>query len=422
MRRENIPLSVGNLCRRIERGKINLRPEYQRGRVWSLGQKQLLIDSLLSDLDIPKIYLNYLEANNENTFESEVVDGQQRLSAMSEFLRNEFTLGNTRETINGKQVKGKTFDELDEDIKDNISDYMLNVIFLRDADEKERREMFHRLQAGKPLNAAEKRNAILSNMTSFVRGISHHGFFNKCRFDNKRMEYDNVAAQMIQIVLTGNHAANISARALKKMYLENKRFDTQGKEAKKAQSTLDFLDSVFIDKSPELTKTMALTFFSVIAHLKEHFVIKDMEKRIYEVFIEFHRKLLEEKVKPQNEQSDYLKGYQGAIEKATTSAESLSIRYLAVLEFFLDNLPDLKRLDKYRNFSESQRRAIWRKDNGQCQLKIKCSGKKCSGDNWHADHITPWSKGGTTTVENGQVACPECNLAKGSGLSLREVQ
>ena len=35
-------------------------------------------------------------------------------------------------------------------------------------------------------------------------------------------------------------------------------------------------------------------------------------------------------------------------------------------------------------------------------------------DDWHADHKVPYSKGGLTTVENGQVACAECNLAKGS--------
>ena len=32
----------------------------------------------------------------------------------------------------------------------------------------------------------------------------------------------------------------------------------------------------------------------------------------------------------------------------------------------------------------------------------------------HADHIIPWSKGGHTTLENGQMLCREHNLAKGS--------
>lgn len=31
----------------------------------------------------------------------------------------------------------------------------------------------------------------------------------------------------------------------------------------------------------------------------------------------------------------------------------------------------------------------------------------------HADHIVPWSKGGTTTADNCQMLCRDCNLKKG---------
>lgn len=30
----------------------------------------------------------------------------------------------------------------------------------------------------------------------------------------------------------------------------------------------------------------------------------------------------------------------------------------------------------------------------------------------HADHITPWSKGGKTTPDNCQMLCRDCNLKK----------
>ena len=50
--------------------------------------------------------------------------------------------------------------------------------------------------------------------------------------------------------------------------------------------------------------------------------------------------------------------------------------------------------------------------NGHCQLKIACNGDKLSWGEWHADHIVPHSKGGKTTVANGQAACPACNLVK----------
>ncbi len=65
------------------------------------------------------------------------------------------------------------------------------------------------------------------------------------------------------------------------------------------------------------------------------------------------------------------------------------------------------------SFTEKQRRAIYARDKGFCQIKKKCDGKKkLAWNNWHADHKEPISKGGETTVKNGQVSCPACNLDK----------
>jgi len=65
-----------------------------------------------------------------------------------------------------------------------------------------------------------------------------------------------------------------------------------------------------------------------------------------------------------------------------------------------------------RLFSHEQRLAIFRRDQGICQVKFKCQDRKCEWDAWEADHAKPWSKGGKTIVANGQVACILCNSAK----------
>ena len=42
--------------------------------------------------------------------------------------------------------------------------------------------------------------------------------------------------------------------------------------------------------------------------------------------------------------------------------------------------------------------------------------KKCKSkvnDDFHVDHIKPFCLGGKTTLENGQILCPKCNLKKG---------
>ena len=54
-------------------------PDYQREpKLWSPKDKELLIDSILEDVDIPSLYFYKIPSKEEY----EVVDGQQRLWAI----------------------------------------------------------------------------------------------------------------------------------------------------------------------------------------------------------------------------------------------------------------------------------------------------------------------------------------------------
>ena len=65
---------------------INTEPDYQRPLVWPLKTKQLLIDSILRNYDIPKIYLDQKEEDKYD-----VIDGQQRLRAICDFASNKYS-------------------------------------------------------------------------------------------------------------------------------------------------------------------------------------------------------------------------------------------------------------------------------------------------------------------------------------------
>ena len=65
-----------------------------------------------------------------------------------------------------------------------------------------------------------------------------------------------------------------------------------------------------------------------------------------------------------------------------------------------------------RFFTRQQRAHLYRRANGRCE-----SCDVPLGHDWHADHDTPWSKGGPTRVQNGRALCPTCNLTKGSTLT-----
>lgn len=67
---------------------LNMEPDYQRGYVWTLEQKQKLIESLLDKMPVPAIYLVYKKQEQI----SEVFDGKQRLSAVFGFVDGDFSL------------------------------------------------------------------------------------------------------------------------------------------------------------------------------------------------------------------------------------------------------------------------------------------------------------------------------------------
>jgi superfamily II DNA or RNA helicase len=62
-----------------------------------------------------------------------------------------------------------------------------------------------------------------------------------------------------------------------------------------------------------------------------------------------------------------------------------------------------------RRFNRQQKEALYLLAGGKCQ---RC-GVELPND-WHADHIDPFSLGGSTDVINGQALCPTCNLRKGN--------
>lgn len=79
------------------KARIDPRPTYQRAPVWNTARKQLLIDTILRGYDIPKLYLRKL--NGTGTHEHEIVDGQQRLRTLWEFVEDKFELGSESETL-----------------------------------------------------------------------------------------------------------------------------------------------------------------------------------------------------------------------------------------------------------------------------------------------------------------------------------
>ena len=411
MKRNTESKPISTLVRQCGRGKVNLQPDFQRGPVWSKAQKRMLVDTVLRDMDIPKIYLREV-ANGD--YEHEVIDGQQRLRAVIDFCAGEFQTERT--TIDGKEFPPMSYDDLDkvEDaLREQFDSYNFSVVYIRDASEDEVEDMFLRLQGGSPLNAQERRNAISGTVRDFAREMSKHAFFQNCKFNDHRYKFAHVASQMMLLELSGG-ACNIKKPDLDKMY-DKQEFGKNAPEAREMKKTLECLHKAFPGKTPELEMFNSLSMFLLLRYLRKNFAIIGREEEIGEWFVGFEKMRHDDSDKPTDKRENELIEYQEKTRHATDSEDSLNYRQRVLRTHLFGAIPDLQRLDKQRAFTEEQRLAIWRRDKGICQIKNKCDGVKCEWDDpWHADHIKPWSKSGETTVANGQVACAACNLAKGN--------
>jgi 5-methylcytosine-specific restriction endonuclease McrA len=271
--------------------------------------------------------------------------------------------------------------------------------------------MFLRLQNGTSLKAQEKRNAMPGNMRSFVKALTEHAFFGSVAFANSRFAHDHVAAQVSLIELTGE-PCNIKNANLNSMYKDYADFDGNGPKAKKIQRVLNYLRACFPTKTPELERYNVISLYAMASHLLERYVVQDRQANFAKWFLEFEAYRRAEEKKPEDQCDQEITVYHERISHSTDAVDSLTWRHEFLMRKLFERFPDIKLKDNQRMFSHEQRLAIYRRDNGICQVRVACAGDKCEWDNWEADHMIPWSGGGATTVENGQVACAACNRVK----------
>jgi uncharacterized protein with ParB-like and HNH nuclease domain len=164
----NIANTVEVLKLKIDNEEINLKPEFQRDFVWDINRASLFIDSLLTGLPIPSIFLGK-DKEDESYI---VIDGQQRLKSAYYFITGSF-ISNEKETIftlkglKDREWNGKTFAELDAKHKRRINNAVLNTTIIEDINFRPRvvHDLFHRLNTGGvPLTDQEIRNCVYTGV------------------------------------------------------------------------------------------------------------------------------------------------------------------------------------------------------------------------------------------------------------------
>lgn len=261
-----------------DKDSLNVDPEYQRmGDVWSIAKKQLLIDSILNNYDIPKMYFHQLsrEERIESGFSYSVIDGRQRLEAIWDFLDGNFKLSNDILYLDDPSINlaGKNYEEIAvtyPKIKIKFDSYVLPIINVVTDDIDLIEEMFSRLNEAVPLNSPEKRNAIGGCLVKCIRELSNHRLFTeKVSFSNRRYQHYEVLAR---ILLIESHLIfNEKLVDTKKEFLDKLASSYKNEETKVASmrgvvtQVLDQLSLIFNDKDSLLRSQGNMIVYYLLA-------------------------------------------------------------------------------------------------------------------------------------------------------------
>jgi len=117
------PFPIVELVRKIEKGTLNLAPDFQRLEVWDVKKKSRFIESILLNYPLPPLYLNQQDSGVYL-----VVDGLQRTSSFFQFMKDKYALQGL-ETL--KWLNTKKFSDLEPIIQARIEDRKLNCYILK---------------------------------------------------------------------------------------------------------------------------------------------------------------------------------------------------------------------------------------------------------------------------------------------------
>lgn len=218
---------IATLYRRIENNRLDLQPNFQRGEVWGRVKKQRLIDSILRKWHIPPVHI--IEANDKN--QQEVLDGQQRLAAIRDFMQNKFPIKGNQEPIDPfiENLNGFFWKDLSKDIQSEIEEFTIRVLTISNYRPGEPGELFYRLNQPTNLTSAEQRNAFYGEARQQVKDLSKEMVslgINRdlIGFSNSRMAYDDVIAKTMIAMEQGNLNKKITANTVTTRYRESNSF------------------------------------------------------------------------------------------------------------------------------------------------------------------------------------------------------
>lgn len=297
---------IHNINQDFVEGKLFADSTYQRRKVWNEQDKIRLIETILMEYVMPEVFFWTAKRDPETGVAStHIVDGQQRITTIVEFINNEFCL-KKKYLLNDliiEQCGDKLFNELEDDYRTIIWDYPISVVEIdRDCTREDITGMFYRLNlTNYDLNQQEKRNSKDSKFGDKCEALAGYNFWDKVKLfsstDAKRMK-DVEYCCGIYILANEGIVDQTNGKKINEYYDDYKdEFDEDNKLHDKIMQAIDIIEKIIDKKTLSFIskKAQMYTLFCIIFRMLDNDV-KDYEN-LYnklEMFIGVYNKFRNE--------------------------------------------------------------------------------------------------------------------------------
>ena len=330
-------------------GQLNIRPKYQREFVYDVKHRDAVIDTINKGFPLNVMYWC---RNEDGTFE--VLDGQQRTISICEYVKGTYSINNLY------------FHNLTDTDKDKILDYEL-MIYICEGNDKEKLDWFRIISiAGVQLTDQELRNAIYTG--EWLSDAKHYFSKNNClayKIGSDYMTGNAIRQDYLETALDW-----ISEGKIEKYMAEHQHNHTANELWNYFNSVINWIQNIFPKYRKEMKGLDWGLFYN--KYKDNDYNPKELEKQVSTLMADEYDEITSKK---------------GIYEYVLSGNE----RCLSI-----------------RAFKDSEKRKVYERQKGVCP---KCK-KHFEINEMEADHITPWSKGGHTTIDNCQMLCKNCNRTK----------
>ena len=361
-------------------GKLTIQPEYQRNYIYANGKDDVaVIDSLLKGYPIGLIY--FVETENDKY---EILDGQQRITSIGRYVTNKFAW------IDENDIPYK-FESLPKDKQDKIYNTEL-TIYICSGEESEIKEWFKTINiAGKPLNNQELLNSIYSGpfitkakeVFSNSQNSNLHKWLSYMKVEVKRQGLLEVALSWVSKdwEKDGN---------LEKYMADHRHDDNINELTSYFNDVINWVSTIFIDVKDEMQYINWGKMYE--KYHKNPYNSNDVSRKLNELYSDY-----------------FVNDKKGCYEYILNGCKQEDTKLLNI-----------------RLFDEPTKKTVYESQTQTAKIKNISNCPMCVIENlsnktkiWDykdmdADHVTAWSKGGSTDISNCQMLCRTHNHIKGN--------